>query len=233
MTDIDPDGRDGNDEPDFIALYEPRIDGDGWQMTPRMAWHLWTGALYLADEWRHGDAKSLLEALPSVARPYAKDRAWRDQFTAGFERIAERLARGGDDDVLARCTAEELALHTITDLAQAHLSDDIISATAVCHLPDQIRLERDSAPRPSRSAGGRPRPCSRWPQPGVRIHRQADRRVVAPLSRREERRPGRPSHGAPGPASIGRCRVRAPPHRLGATRYRTRVPPPQSIDPRQ
>ena len=134
---------DDNDEPDFAALYEPHVDGDGWQMTPRMAWHLWSGALYLADEWRHGDVHSLLEALPLIARPYAKDRAWRQQFIAGFERIAERLARGGEDDVLARCTAEELALHKIIDLAEAQVLADIVSPAAVCHLPDHGARDED------------------------------------------------------------------------------------------
>lgn len=143
MTDIDPDKLDGNDEPDFTTLYEPHVDGDGWQMTPRMAWHLWSGALHLADEWRHGDTESLVEALPAVARPYGKDRAWQQRFIAGFERIAERLARGGDNDVLARCTAEELALHKILDLAEAHLNDDIVGPAATRHLPDHGNRDED------------------------------------------------------------------------------------------
>lgn len=137
MTDTEPaEYIDDDDEPDFAALYEPHVDGDGWQMTPRMAWHLWSAACYLADDWRHGDVESLLGDLPAIALPYAKDRAWRQQFVAGVEHIAERLANGGEDDVLARCTAEELALHKIIDLAEAHLIDDIISPAAVCHLPD-------------------------------------------------------------------------------------------------
>lgn len=143
MTDIDPAEYIDDDEPAFAALYEPHLDGDGWQMTPRMAWHLWSAAAYLADDWRHGDVESLLGDLPAIARLYAKDRAWRQQFVAGFERIAERLANGGEDDALARCTAEELALHKIIDLAEAHFIDDIVSPAAICHLPDHG--ERDEA----------------------------------------------------------------------------------------
>lgn len=143
MIDTDPAEYLDDDEPDFAALYEPHVDGDGWQMTPRMACHLWSAALYLADEWRTSYLEPLLDALPPIARPYATDRRWRQQFTAGFERVAERLASGGEDDVLARCTAEELALHKIIDLAEAHFIDDIVSPAAGRHLPDHG--ERDEA----------------------------------------------------------------------------------------
>lgn len=123
-------------EPDFTALYEPHIDGDGWQMTPRMAWHLWSGARHLRDEWRHEHPESLAKALPPVARPYVRDRAWRRRFVASFDRIARRLAEPNGDDVLARCTADEVALHLTIELAQEHWIDDVVSPAAVSHLPD-------------------------------------------------------------------------------------------------
>ncbi|MGH9152362.1 MAG: hypothetical protein ACRD03_08205 [Acidimicrobiales bacterium] len=143
MTDIDPVEFHDNYEPDFTAVYEPHVDGDSSQMTPRMAWHLWSAALYLADEWRRGDIDSLLDGLPPIAQPYARDRGWRQQFVASFERIAQRLANGGEDDVLARCTADELALHKLIDLAEAHLIDDIFSPAAVSHLPDHGERDED------------------------------------------------------------------------------------------
>ena len=142
MTDFAVD-LEGNDEPDFTVLCEPHVDGDGWQMTPRMAWYLWSAALYLADEWRSSVATTLVDALPPVARPYATDRAWRTQFIDGFERIADRIAKGGEDDFLARCTAEELALHKTIDLAEAHRIDDIVSPATVSHLPDHGERDDD------------------------------------------------------------------------------------------
>jgi hypothetical protein len=45
--------------------------------------------------------------------------------------------------VLACCTAEELALHEIIDLAEAHLIDDIVSPAAICHLPDHGERDED------------------------------------------------------------------------------------------
>ena len=132
-----------NDEPDFAALYEPHVDGDGWQMTPRMACYLWSSGLYLVDEWRTSGPKSLAKILPPVARAYAQNRAWRQQFVAGFTRLAERITSLDDDSVLARCTAEELALHLTINLAEAHLRDGAFSPAAVRHLPAHGSADED------------------------------------------------------------------------------------------
>lgn len=128
---------DDSDEPDFAAIYEPHVDGDGWQTTPRMAWQLWSAALYLADEWRTSQPEALAKALPPVARAYTSDRAWRQRFVAGFDRLAGRLAAIDEDgDTLARCTAEELALHLTINVAEQHRLDGALSPAAACHLPD-------------------------------------------------------------------------------------------------
>lgn len=110
MTDFDDPVAVEHDEPDLEAIYLPHVDGGGWQMTPRMAWYLWTAALYLADEWRAARAEAPARVLPPVAHPYAPDRTWRRQFVAGFARIAERLAAVDDDgETLTRRTAEDVA----------------------------------------------------------------------------------------------------------------------------
>lgn len=138
MTDNDllDDFDDFDDEPDFTALYEPHVDDDGWQMSPRMAWHLWSAARYLAEEWRTSHPETLASLLPRVARPYLRDSAWRRRFVAGFEHIADRLTAPDDGAVLARCTAEEIALHLTINLAHDHWLNDIVSPPAVWHLPD-------------------------------------------------------------------------------------------------
>lgn len=137
MTNDDPlDDFDDDDEPDFTALYEPHVDGDGWQMSPRMAWHLWSAARFLAEEWRASDPETLAGLLPPIAGSYVRDRAWRRQFVAGFEHIAARLAAPDGEEVLARCTAEEVALHLTINLAHDHRLNDMVSPAAVHHLPD-------------------------------------------------------------------------------------------------
>jgi hypothetical protein len=133
---------DDSDEPDFLTIYEPHVDGDGWQMTPRMAWQLWSAALYLADEWRTSQPDALARTLPPIARSHVQYPAWRGQFAAGFVRIATRLADADDADALARCTAEELALHLTIDLAERHAIDGALSPAAGCHLPEHGRQDR-------------------------------------------------------------------------------------------
>lgn len=148
MTDIDAfddEAPDELDEPDFAALYEPHINADGWRMTPRMAWRLWTAAQYLADECggaaraRHRCSGSSLR----FAHDYFRARTWRGQFVAGFDRVAERIGGVDNGDVLARCTAEELALHLIIDLAEADYIDGAISPAAACHLPGHGENDED------------------------------------------------------------------------------------------
>src|SRR5215207_11938 len=89
--------------PDFTGLYETRFR-DGGYMTPRMACVLWLAALFEADAWRWAEADDefVPRHLPVVARPYARGR-WLEEFIAGFDRLALRIADGeGDDDQLAR-----------------------------------------------------------------------------------------------------------------------------------
>lgn len=47
------------DAPDFVRIDEPHVNGDGWRITPRMAWYLWSAALYLADECRTSRPEAL------------------------------------------------------------------------------------------------------------------------------------------------------------------------------
>jgi len=129
-----------------VPLYEPHVDGDGWRMTPRMASHLWGAATVLADEWRTciTDPELLAENLPPIARPYAQNRSWLEQFIEGFDRLAERLGGGdADRDCLARCTAEELALHLTISSAEAYVADGVVDAAWVDHLPDHGSDDED------------------------------------------------------------------------------------------
>jgi hypothetical protein len=105
--------------PDFAALNGSWLDDEG-AMTPRMACWLWQATLVSADTWGFvADRKGIDESLPPIARPFAHGR-WLHEFILGFDRLADRIASGrGDTDMLARCTAEELALHEIINLAEA------------------------------------------------------------------------------------------------------------------
>lgn len=134
------------DVPGFAALYEADYQ-QGSHMTPRMAWWLWQTCLYLADTWRenHDDPGPLLEFLPPIARPFAKGE-WLDRFTGGFDALATRIADGaGDQEGLAACTGEEMALHLTVDLAEAHLADGIIGPhdDAASSLPDHGDADDD------------------------------------------------------------------------------------------
>jgi hypothetical protein len=116
-------------------------------MTPRMACWLWETCLYLADTWRENrdDPEPLLEFLPPIARPFAHDE-WLDRFTDGFDALATRIAEGaGDQEELAACTGEEMALHLTVDLAEAHLADGIIGPhdASASSLPDHGNADRD------------------------------------------------------------------------------------------
>lgn len=135
----------GDDEemPDFTALFEPHIDGDGWQMTPRMAMQLWHAALRLADEWQFAPLERLVDDLPHVARPYAADDTWRQQFADAFRQMASRLSsREGLGQIIAQCTAEELALHFSIDLAAADAELGVTPENLEL-LPDHGRSDTD------------------------------------------------------------------------------------------
>ena len=125
------------------SIHGPHVDGDGWQMTPRMAWRLWTSAVYLADDWRYTSPAGPLGDLPPIARPYFRDRSWRQAFISSFERIAERIASDDGDDCLARCTADELALHFTINLAESDYINDAISPAGAAHLPSHGAQDHD------------------------------------------------------------------------------------------
>lgn len=133
-------------DPDFAALYETAVSKGG-AMTPRMAYWLWNTGVFLADTWRDGrdDPGPLLEFLPPIARQLAHGE-WYERFTNCFDALATRIASGqGDQERLAGCTGEELALHLVIDLAEAHLADGIIDTEidTVASLPDHGPLDSD------------------------------------------------------------------------------------------
>lgn len=104
------------EEPDFRALYEPAFRR-GSSMSPRMERRLWRAALDLGDAWRQirPIPHFLVEDLPPVARPWAEGE-WLDRFAGCFEALAVRIAAGeGDQETLASCTGEEVALHLVID----------------------------------------------------------------------------------------------------------------------
>ncbi len=123
--------------PDFASLY-----GDGHALTPRMVAHLWGAALFLADTYRSESQLDLLrQELPPVVQRLADD-AWMRRFAAGFENLAVRLARAGFPyETLASCTAEEMALHLVIDVAEALVSDEILPVEE--HLPGHGEADTD------------------------------------------------------------------------------------------
>lgn len=111
-----------DDRPPFAELYGTTT------MTPRMAYWLWSTGLYMADTWRgaRDNPELLQEWLPPIARPLAHGE-WLDQFIGCLDALADRIATGTTGvDGLSRCTGEEMALHLIIDLAEAHFDDDIL-----------------------------------------------------------------------------------------------------------
>lgn len=132
--------------PDFEALYEDDYVR-GARMTPRMAYWLWHGCIYLADTWRDGreDPGPLLESLPRLARPLAHG-TWYDRFTDCFEDLATRIAAGeGAQERVATCTGEEMALHLAIDLAEAFVADGLLGPDIgpASDLPDHREDDRD------------------------------------------------------------------------------------------
>lgn len=130
--------------PDFGALYEPGY-ARGARMTPRIAYSGWHSCIYLADTWRDGrdDPEPLVESLPPLARPLAHGE-WYDRFADCFDHLADRIAAGGgDQERLATCTGEEMALHLAIDLAEALATDGLLDVDAVSSLPDHGEDDRD------------------------------------------------------------------------------------------
>ena len=114
-------GQSGN-QPDFAAIY-----GDYDILTPHLAAHLWGAALFLSDTYREDPHSEVLrQELPPVAQRLA-DEAWIERFVSCFETVADRLGTGRFvPEQLASCTAEEMALHMVIDLAEAFAADGIV-----------------------------------------------------------------------------------------------------------
>ena len=104
---------------DFALIY-----GGGAPVPPRMAAHLWSTALFISDTYRDGDQLDLLgQQLPPVARRLTDD-AWMRRFVSSFDALAYRLASGRfASEQLASCTAEEMTLHLVIDLAEDFVAD--------------------------------------------------------------------------------------------------------------
>ncbi len=101
------------DAPDFARLYA----GPGLPMSPRMASRLWAAAVILADTYE-GRVHLLKRTLPPIAQRVV-DEVWMDRFVSCFDALALRFERRGIDATrIARCTAEEMALHLIIDAAE-------------------------------------------------------------------------------------------------------------------
>ena len=134
--------------PDFAALYEPGYSRRA-RMTPRMATRFGTRA----STWRtHGvtaatTPEPLVEYLPPLARPLAHGE-WYDHFPDCFDHLADRIGGGdGDQERLATCTGEEMALHLAIDLAEALTIDELLDVDAVSSLRRRRqRLQRDAEP---------------------------------------------------------------------------------------
>ena len=64
-------------------------------------------------------------------------RPWYDHFVDCFDHLADRIGAGdGDQERLATCTGEEMALHLAIDLAEALAIDELLDVDAVSSLPD-------------------------------------------------------------------------------------------------
>ena len=123
--------------PDFAVIY-----GGDAPVTPRMAAHLWSGALFISDTYRDDDQLDLLrQQLPPVARRLTDD-AWMRRFVSSFDALASRLASGRfASEQLASCTAEEMALHLVIDLAEDFVSDGMFPMQD--HLPAHGEADTD------------------------------------------------------------------------------------------
>lgn len=120
--------------PDFGALY--RLSDDGFGLTPRLAYYLWSTALLLWDMWRleTDDREDYVSELPPIAQRVA-DAAWLERFTECFESLAGRLAAGEGDPDLATCTGEEMALHLVINWAESLSRDGMLDDDPAAEVP--------------------------------------------------------------------------------------------------
>lgn len=114
---------DADSVPDFAVLY-PGADG---LVTPRLAACLWSAAGLLADTYEERSAwPDLRAALPAIVVRLVDD-AWMAAFVVCFGLLADRLAAGGFGEAqLARCTAEEMALHLVMNAVESLFDGDLV-----------------------------------------------------------------------------------------------------------
>ncbi|KAI8465925.1 MAG: hypothetical protein J3K34DRAFT_524984 [Monoraphidium minutum] len=92
-------------------------DDDKPWMTPRIAFKLYSTAVFLSDVAQHSDPDAL--DLPPAAAPFAARRAWRAA-RAGAGVPADRGAAGQRPGAGPNCTGEEMALHLAVDWAREY-----------------------------------------------------------------------------------------------------------------
>lgn len=99
----------GGDVPGFAVVYPASPVGFP---TPRLAAYVWAAAGMLGEIYRRSEAwPGLVADLPRIVRRLVDDE-WMASFVACFDALADRVACGGyESEQLARCTAEEMALH--------------------------------------------------------------------------------------------------------------------------
>ncbi len=107
------------DTPDFARLYTH----PGSTISPRMASRLWAAAVTLADTYDEDRWHLLTRALPPIAQRLANE-VWMERFACCFGALARRFeGREFDATGIATCTAEEMALHLVIDVAEGATRD--------------------------------------------------------------------------------------------------------------
>ena len=98
---------------------EEICDEEFW-FSPRMAALLHhCGCLYA--DMVSDVPESMLNNLPSVAQPYARNTSWVSAYVEASRRLVARLEKG--QFPRPNCTGEEMALHKIMEMAEALYSD--------------------------------------------------------------------------------------------------------------
>ena len=109
------DDRFPRDKVNWLKLFPTPKAKDGEKLTPRMAYQLWHQAVILNDMIGEDDF-IVRDDLPAVARPFLKQRAWRDNFRQCFVRLGLRLMLGKLPE--PNCTGEEIAFKVMIDHAK-------------------------------------------------------------------------------------------------------------------
>jgi len=113
-------------------------------LTPRLAACLWLAAIDLAETYSDPRAcPELLAQLPPIVGRVA-DEAWIAKFVACFDALAARVGHGGfESDLLAGCTAEEMALHLVIDRAEELADQEVAVEPWFRRLPVRGRADHD------------------------------------------------------------------------------------------